>query len=132
MNASPTGYYQDTITTFNISANTWSNALKAGIGTEGTIQGGSIGTISALGLDRRCLIVLLGGWDPGTNVSDDSYAFSHYFDFSNVIIYDPYIDVWYTQTATGDIPGARDSFCLVTISGDNGTYEIYAIPSRYL
>jgi hypothetical protein len=46
VNASPTGYYQDTITMFNISANTWSNALKSRIGAEGTIQGGSIGTIS--------------------------------------------------------------------------------------
>ena len=121
MNASPTGYYKDTITMFNISANTWSNALKSRIGTEGTIQGGSIGTISALGLDGRGLIVLLGGGDPGTNVSDLTYYSSHYFDFSNVTIYDPYIDAWHAQTATGDIPAVRDSFCLVTILGDNGS-----------
>jgi hypothetical protein len=98
--------------------------LNSRIGTEGTIQGGSIGTISALGLDGRGFIVLLGGGDPGTNVSDLTYFSSHYFDFSNVTIYDPYIDVWYAQTATGDIPGVRYSFCLVIILGDNGTYEM--------
>lgn len=107
VNASPTGYCQDTITAFNISANTWSSTLKTSIGTEGTIQGASIGTISALGLDKRGLLVLIGGKDPGTNVSDAYYGFSHYFNFSNTTIYDPYIDVWYAQTATGDIPGVR-------------------------
>lgn len=124
VNASPTGYYQDTITAFNISANTWSNTLKTSIGTEGTIQGASIGTISALGLDKRGLLVLIGGKDPMTNVSDAYYGFSHYFNFSNITIYDPYIDVWYAQTATGDIPGVRESFCMATMQGDNGTYEM--------
>jgi hypothetical protein len=83
------------------------------------LSGDNICTRSGCGL-----IVLLGGGDPGTNVSDLTYYSSHYFDFSNVTIYDPHIDVWYAQTATGDIPGLRDSFCLVTIPGDNGTYEM--------
>jgi hypothetical protein len=121
MDASPTGYFQNTITTFNMSSGIWNNELKTSIGSSGTIEGASIGTITAFGLDGRGLIVLIGGRDPGTNVSA---PIANYFALSNVTLYDPYIDRWYAQQASGDIPPPREEFCAVTVPGDNGTYEV--------
>jgi hypothetical protein len=123
VDASPTDYFPNVITSFNISSGVWSNNLITRIGSSGTIGGAQIGTISAVGIDGRGLIVLIGGGVPGTNISD-SINPSKYFELSNVTLYDPYLDAWYAQKASGAIPGPRDAFCSVVIPGDNGTYEM--------
>lgn len=66
-------------------------------------------------------MIVVGGRDPGTNVSQPP---ANYSAFDNVTLYDPYIDVWYAQKASGDIPASREEFCAVTVRGDNGTYEM--------
>jgi len=66
-------------------------------------------------------MVIIGGRDPGTNVSQSP---ANYFEFSNVTLYDPYIDIWYAQEAIGDVPTVRELFCAVTVPGDNGACEI--------
>jgi hypothetical protein len=121
VDASPTGYFQNTITSFNMSSGVWSNDLNTSIGSVGTVVGASAGTITALGLDGRGLLVLIGGRDPGTNVTAPP---TNYYELSNVTLYDPYIDVWYAQQASGDIPSPREQFCTVIVPGDNGTYEM--------
>ena len=46
--------------------------------------------------------------------------------FNLVTIYDPHAQIWYLQTATGEIPEPRTGFCAVgTQGGDNSTYEMY-------
>ena len=118
---SPTGYFQNTITSFNMSSGLWSNNLITSIGSVGAVVGASAGSITALGLDGRGLLVLIGGRDPGTNVTAPP---TNYYELSNVTLYDPYIDVWYAQQASGDIPSPREQFCTVIVPGDNGTYEM--------
>jgi hypothetical protein len=90
MDASPTGYSQNTITLFNSSSGIWNNELSTSIGSSGTIEGAAAGTVTACGLDGRGLMVIIGGRDPGTNVSQSP---ANYFEFSNVTLYDPYIDI---------------------------------------
>ncbi|CZR63202.1 uncharacterized protein PAC_13099 [Phialocephala subalpina] len=96
VNASPNGHFQNTITSYNLSSGQWENERVTRI-------------------DGRGLMVVIGGRDRGTKVSQNSGT---YFGFDNVTIYDPYIDVW-------EVPAVRDSFCAVTVAGDNGTYEIF-------
>jgi hypothetical protein len=122
VDASPTGYFQNTVTSFNSSSGAWNNELPTRIGSSGTIEGARAVTIPAIGLDERGLMVIIGGRDPGTNVSAPS---ANYFGLDNVTIYDPYIDVWFAQHATGEvIPAIREMFCAVATAGDNGTYEM--------
>lgn len=115
------GYYKNTITSFNTSSGVWRNDLITRIGSSGTIDGAQSGIVSALGLDGRDLIVIIGGFDPGTNASAPT---KNYFDFGNITFYDPYIDRWYAQSAIGDIPGVREYFCAVSVAGDDGTFEM--------
>jgi hypothetical protein len=121
VDASPIGYFQNTTTSFNFSSGTWNNERHTSVGSAGTIEGASAGTVSALGLDGRGLMVIIGGRDPGTNASQ---PLANYFELSNVTLYDPYIDKWYAQQASGDIPAVRELFCAVTVRGENGTYEM--------
>ena len=50
VDASPAGYFQNTITSFNMSSGVWSNDLNTSIGSVGAVVGASAGTITALGL----------------------------------------------------------------------------------
>jgi hypothetical protein len=121
VDASQGGYFQNTITSFNMSSGVWNNSLRTSIGSGGEIRDASAGSITALGLDGRGLIVLIGGRDPGWNATAPP---TNYYDLSNVTIYDPSTDIWYAQQASGDVPSPREMFCTVTVPGDNGTYEM--------
>lgn len=123
LDASSEGYFPNTITSFNISSGIWDNSRVTRIGTSSIMGGAQIGTVPAAGLGGRGLIVLVGGGVPGRNNSE-SVVPGHYFDMNNVTLYDPHLDAWYAQKASGDIPGPRDTFCSVVLPGDNGTYEM--------
>ncbi|KAF1987247.1 hypothetical protein K402DRAFT_55465 [Aulographum hederae CBS 113979] len=116
------GYFQKTTTSYNMTSGVWNNKLYTKIGTTGAIIGASAGGVSAIGLDGRPLIVLIGGRDPGTDAKAKP---ANYISFDNVTLYDPYIDRWYAQKASGEIPAFRELFCAVTVPGDNGTFEIF-------
>jgi hypothetical protein len=108
--AAPTGYFHSTATSFNFSSGIWNNELPTRIGSSSAIEGAKAGTVPAFSLDGRGLMVVIGGRDPGTNVSKPP---ENYIGFNNVTLYDPYIDTWYAQQATGDIPAAGEMFCAV-------------------
>jgi hypothetical protein len=119
-NANP-GHWHDRITALNMTSGQWTNRLGVGIGSSGTMLGGAVVSISALGLDERQLALFLGGCEGDRNVSA---PMTKYYDFANVTLYDPYIDRWYAQHATGDVPPHRGQFCAVAVRGDHGTYEM--------
>lgn len=123
MDAPADGYFPNTVTSFNMSSGTWDNSLVTRIGNSSTMYGAQIGTVPAVGLGGRGIIVMVGGGLPGKNNSA-SVAPGNYFDMNNITLYDPYLDAWYAQKASGDIPGPRDSFCSVVLPGDNGIYEM--------
>lgn len=119
-------YNLDTIISYNTTSGNWRNDLSSQIGSSGKIRGARTGEVSASGLDGRPLMIVIGGYDPwlsGSNWNPKGNALT-YVSFDNVTIYDPYIDKWYAQRASGDIPRPRDMFCAVTVRGHNGTYEM--------
>lgn len=87
---------------------------------------------SCVGSRRTGLMFILGGRDPGTNATQPP---ANYIAFSNITIYDPYVDRWYAQQAERDIPDSREQFCAVSMPGDNGTYEMlvdFQLPVLFL
>jgi len=108
------------ITSLNFTSGAWSKDLRIDLNSQGTVIGQKVLAITALGLDQRDLLVLIGGYDPDcSSCGNSSYTY-----FSNITIYDPYIDLWLAQQATGPAPAPREAFCAVAIKGDNGTYEM--------
>lgn len=67
------------------------------------------------------LAVAFGGQDaPDLGAYVDGGA---YRSFSNISIWDPATQKWYSQTATGEIPTERDKFCTVGVQGgDKSTF----------
>ena len=113
--------WETTVTSFNSSSRIWDDESPVRLNSFGTSVGACAVKVTALGLDQRGLIFIMGGWDPGTVAGEVP---SDYVGFDNVTFYDPYIDIWYAQRATGDIPLPRGHFCAVSVPGDNGTYEM--------
>lgn len=106
-------YNLDTIISYNTSSETWRNDLASQIGSSGKIRGAETGIIPAFGLDSRRLMIVIGGYDPWLNGASwnpkDELATD--ISFNNITIYDPYIDKWYAEHVSGDIPKPRDMFC---------------------
>jgi hypothetical protein len=118
------GIYQTTVTSFDSSSGIWEGAALQVFDKSGASYGARAVTIPAFSLDERGLIFILGGWDPEEAVTSPSYPRGNYTGFDNITFYDPYIDRWYSQKVTGDIPAYRESFCAVSAKGDNGTYKM--------
>ncbi|KAH8752940.1 hypothetical protein BGZ57DRAFT_912299 [Hyaloscypha finlandica] len=110
------------IVSLNMTSGAWSNDSTIGLDEYGMIQSCVAVTLPAIGLDRS-LIIILGDWGPPLWASQ--ILPSRQMSLNNITIYDPHIGVWFSQTATGTIPGNRGNFCAVSIPGDNGTYEIF-------
>ena len=73
-------------------------------------------------------LVMVGGESPPTEVSFYETG-SHMTDMATISLYDTAKQVWYTQTATGDIPPPRSEFCAVgQASADGKSYEMYVLP----
>ena len=113
--------YETTVTSFNSSSGLWGDEATASLNSVGTSIGAKAVAVPAIGLDQRALIFVLGGWDPGFNINQPP---TDYVGLDNVTLYDPYIERWYSQKATGDIPAPRGHFCAVAMPSDNGTYEM--------
>lgn len=123
-NSSPLGFFTSKITSYNMSSVAWNNDKNTHIGSAVTIGGASAQTLSASSSDGRELMVIFGGRDLGTDVNVQTTT---YFELDSITIYDPYIDVWFSQQATGEIPAIREQFCAVTVRGNNGTYEMLVL-----
>lgn len=57
----------------------------------------------------------------GTTVPDDTDS---YIGFGNIWVYEPVTNIWYNQTATGNIPQKRKEFCTAGLNSTSGTYEM--------
>ena len=63
------------------------------------------------------LFMIMGG----SNIPEGT---DNLIDFSNIVVYDSVTDRWYNQTATGNVPEAREDFCLTGLNSTNQTYEM--------
>ncbi|KAK5130843.1 hypothetical protein LTR08_001615 [Meristemomyces frigidus] len=109
---------------FNMSSNSFSNISasgKNGYSTYGTAYGGGAQLAPTFGAEGVALF--FGGQTSGpTQIDGSSPAIS----LTQIAVFDPHSQTWYTQQASGnDIPEARVFFCSVGVQGDNGTYEIF-------
>jgi hypothetical protein len=67
------------------------------------------------------LLILLGGNTPILSFDANSVL----RPMSNITIYDPSSMLWYSQTATGDIPAPRSNMCIVGAQSTNSsTFEM--------
>lgn len=127
-NVDDIGYEHNRITSLNMTTGDWTTNRASGLGINGTMRGGSAVPVPAPGLGGRSLVFVLGGWIPNPDIASLRPFTGHesnYFDFSNVTFYDPYLDIWFVQQASGDVPTGRGQFCTVGVLGTNGTFEMY-------
>jgi hypothetical protein len=109
--------------TFNFASSQWANLTTVGLYSEsGMALAGSSQFIPLFG--KAGLIVMIGGAVP-TSSWDTGGTGGPLRSMSNITIFDPYYQEWYSQTATGDVPAARRNFCLVgAMSINETTYEM--------
>jgi hypothetical protein len=70
---------------------------------------------------RAGILVLLGGNAPLSSFDTNSLL----KPMSNITIYDPSSKLWYSQTATGDVPASRRDVCIVGAQSTNSsTFEM--------
>ncbi|MCJ1385324.1 hypothetical protein MMC17_008446 [Xylographa soralifera] len=80
---------------------------------------GSMINVPNFGIDG--LLIVLGG---GSEYGNGGSAGGGYFN--NITIYDKQGEVWYSQTAAGEIPEPRTEFCALGVRDQNSnTYEIF-------
>lgn len=101
--------------------------LMYNIGTGKWIQGGAKGPVQAAeGLahfadpfGERGLLLTLGGVIAESGVKMNP--------FDRISIFDPDQQLWFSQTATGEVPAPRTRACSVGIEGPDGTYQMCAL-----
>ncbi|KAK7522297.1 hypothetical protein IWZ03DRAFT_114691 [Phyllosticta citriasiana] len=103
------------IISYNMVADEWSNMT----GPDST--GRAEGVMTYLPASDQGLLIYFGGvsdpYQNGTVVGEN---------MSTIYIYDIASTKWYTQTASGDIPGMRRKFCGgATWADDHSSYNIY-------
>lgn len=98
----------------------WENITTAGFySASGMAIDGSAHFVPVFGTEG--LVVMIGGTAPSSPLDLPGNA----RPMSNVTIFDPSQQKWYSQTATGDVPEARWDFCLVGAQSTNkNTYEM--------
>lgn len=98
----------------------WSNITTAGAySSSGMSTDGAAQFVPSFG--KAEILVLLGGNAPLSSF-DTGYELR---PASNVTIYDPSSMLWYSQTATGDVPSTRSDMCIVGAQSTNlSTFEM--------
>jgi hypothetical protein len=98
----------------------WSNITTAGqYSSSGMSTDGAAQFVPSFG--KAGILVLLGGSAPLSSFDAGIKLRS----MSNITIYDPSSKLWYSQTATGDVPASRSDICIVGAQSTNSsTYEM--------
>jgi hypothetical protein len=106
--------------TFDFANSRWTNLTTVGLySASGMALDGSAQFVPQFG--EKGVIVMMGGIEPSASWDTKGPL----RPMSNITIFDPYNQNWYSQSATGDVPLARANFCLVGASSTNGTtYEM--------
>jgi len=106
--------YLSGMVTFDMSAKSFKNNSFSGAGFMGdTIWRGPLQHVDAFGPNG--MFVQMGGYDSLAN---------NPVEFTNVSVFDPAQQIWYTQQTTGNPPSARQEHCTAGVISNNGTYEM--------
>ncbi|KAI0875671.1 hypothetical protein GGS24DRAFT_489139 [Hypoxylon argillaceum] len=83
------------------------------------------GSMVYLRKGRAGILVALGGYQTAYQGNQIPDSLWDQRPFSDIYIYDIYSNVWYHQTATGDLPDLRTEFCAVASSApDDSSFQI--------
>ena len=110
------------IVEFNMTKKTFFRSNATGFNAKGTGARGAMHYVPSFGSNG--LFMIMGGTDltdPDNNIG-----------FDNVWVYETLENRWYNQTATGDVPAGRRSFCLAGVNSTNETYEMYGLHTPLL
>ncbi|KAI3320526.1 hypothetical protein HD806DRAFT_547359 [Xylariaceae sp. AK1471] len=108
---------------YNISTRMWANESAKAFNGLGTSQKGSAACVPSAGTEGVGLILPLGGLFSDLVVFEQDTTSTN--DLGNLTFYDIASKTWHSQTASGQIPPGRESFCVVGVQGENNTFEIY-------
>lgn len=113
------------IVSYNFSSGDWANSSAAGFTTYGREMFGTAAGVPFNG--GAGLLVLFGGESGSPTTIANNAGF---LDMDTIAVYDPLNQTWYSQIASGDVPGNRDGFCVVgaqdaSAAGTNGSYELF-------
>jgi len=108
--------------TFDFASQKWSNLSSVGeYSASGMGIGGAGQLVSSFGSGSEGIMVMIGGIMPA-NSWDTGGALR---SMTNITIFDPSSQSWYSQTATGDVPSSRKNLCIVGAQSSNySTYEM--------
>ena len=103
---------------YEMKSQTWSfSNIDKVVPPAGELFNGGAEYVPVFG--SKGLLFLMGGL-----VYDGNGKSTHTLDFSNVSFYDPVDGKWRYQQTQGYAPSERQSFCMVGVAGDKGTYEM--------
>ncbi|KAL8903295.1 MAG: hypothetical protein Q9171_007448 [Xanthocarpia ochracea] len=103
------------IVEFNMTRKGFFKSNATGFNAKGTGARGAMHYVPSFGPNG--LFMIMGGTDltdPDNNIG-----------FDNIWVYESQENRWYNQTATGDVPAGRRSFCLAGVNSTDETYEIF-------
>lgn len=108
------------LVTFDFASGKWSNLSTIGTySASGLAVGGSSQFVPLYG--KSGVILMIGGSIPSAPGDTDGPLRV----LSNITVFDVATQKWYSQTATGDVPQARNVTCVVGAQGSNGSsYEM--------
>lgn len=101
---------------FDFNTRSWQEHSEAPYSPDGTLWGAAAIYVPTFGPNG--LVFLLGG------MSRREEEGAGYIEFRRVHFFDPVTKEWFSQSTTGDIPGARHQFCVGGAPGANGTYDM--------
>jgi hypothetical protein len=101
----------------------WSNITTAGqYSSSGMSTDGAAQFVPSFG--KAGILILLGGNAPLSSFDTGKTL----RPMSNITIYDPFSKLWYSQTASGDVPASRSDICIVGAQSTNSsTYEMWVV-----
>ncbi|KAL8993207.1 MAG: hypothetical protein Q9169_006519 [Polycauliona sp. 2 TL-2023] len=111
------------LVTFNMTSLEFTNSSATSFNVNGTARAGQMQFVHSFG--PQGVFLTMGG---NRDYTGDLIR------FDNIWVYEAQTRKWYSQSATGNIPEARQEFCVAGINSTEGSYEIflYAGNNRHL
>lgn len=97
---------------FDMEARTFTNLSATGYNKNATAANGALQHVPSFGPSG--LFLAMGGINKAGSL----------INFSNLTVFDPATQKWFSQTTTGSQPSPRIEFCAAGVSSTNGTFEM--------
>lgn len=99
---------------FDMRTQRFTNSSATSFNADGTGSQGQMHFVPSFGPNG--LFLMLGG--------DNASGLTTKYSFAEIKLYDAATQLWYNQTATGNVPRGRQEFCVAGVNSTEGTYEM--------